>query len=99
MGKSFEEQSKAYRDSVLLPYVKARIAIEMAYPLGWERYVGDHGMIMGITTYGDSAPGDRLIEEYGFTVENVMANAEKLIVNGKMNVVLVKKSSTGLFLT
>ena len=44
----FEKQPKEYKDSVILPDVKARLAVEMAYPLGWERYVGDHGDILGI---------------------------------------------------
>lgn len=75
----FEKQSKAYKDSVLLPDVKARVAIEMAFPLGWERYVGDQGIIMGITTFGASAPGEKIMKEFGFTVENVVASVEELL--------------------
>ncbi|GGA37425.1 transketolase [Paenibacillus physcomitrellae] len=68
----FEKQDKAYKDSVILPDVKARVGIEMASPFGWERYVGDSGKILGIDTFGASAPGDKVIAEYGFTVENVV---------------------------
>lgn len=53
----FEKQSQEYKDSVLLPNVKKRLGVEMAYPLGWERYVGDEGSILGISTFGASAPG------------------------------------------
>ncbi|BCG57859.1 transketolase [Paenibacillus sp. URB8-2] len=75
----FEKQDKAYRDSVILPDVKARLAIEMAQSFGWERYVGDQGDILGITTFGASAPGDTVISEYGFTVENVVNRVKALL--------------------
>jgi transketolase len=75
----FEKQDKAYKDSVILPQIKKRLAIEMAYPLGWERYVGDQGEILGITTFGASAPGDKVLAEYGFTVENVVNRAKQLL--------------------
>jgi transketolase len=70
----FEKQSQEYKDSVILPHVKARVAMEMANPLGWERYTGDQGSIIGISTFGASAPGDKVIAEYGFTVENVVSH-------------------------
>ncbi len=75
----FESQSQEYKDSVLLPDVKARVAMEMAHPLGWERYTGDQGSIIGINGFGASAPGDLLIKEYGFTVENVLKHVEKVL--------------------
>ncbi|WP_322923126.1 transketolase [Paenibacillus campi] len=75
----FEKQDQAYKDSVLLPDVKARLAIEMAQTFGWERYVGDKGAILGITTFGASAPGDRVIAEYGFTVDNVVQKVKGLL--------------------
>ncbi|WP_223068996.1 transketolase [Paenibacillus caui] len=68
----FDKQDQAYKDSVILPDVKARVAVEMAHPFGWERFVGESGKILGINTFGASAPGDKVIEEYGFTVENVV---------------------------
>lgn len=75
----FEKQDKAYKDSVLLPEVKARLAVEMAHPMGWDKYVGDQGDILGISTFGASAPGDRVIKEYGFTVENVVNRVKALL--------------------
>lgn len=75
----FDKQDKTYRDSVLLPEVKARLAIEMAHPFGWHRYTGDGGAVLGIDTFGASAPGDRVIKEYGFTVENVVAKVKELL--------------------
>lgn len=68
----FEKQDQAYKDSVILPDVKARVAVEMASPFGWERYAGDSGKILAISTFGASAPGDKVIAEYGFTVDNVV---------------------------
>ncbi|WP_410513897.1 transketolase [Paenibacillus sp. BR2-3] len=75
----FEKQDKEYRDSVILPEVKARLAVEMAQTFGWERYTGDQGDILGITTFGASAPGDTVIKEYGFTVENVVSRVKALL--------------------
>lgn len=75
----FEKQSKEYRNSVILPDVKARLAIEMAHPFGWERYTGDEGDILAINRFGASAPGDRVIKEYGFTVENVVSKVKALL--------------------
>ncbi|WHY20560.1 transketolase [Paenibacillus sp. G2S3] len=75
----FEKQDKEYRESVILPGVKARLAIEMAQTFGWERYTGDQGDILGITTFGASAPGDRVMKEYGFTVENVVSRVKALL--------------------
>jgi len=73
----FNEQDEAYRNEVLPPNVKNRVAIEMASSLGWHRYVGDNGQVIGIDTFGASANGDKVIEEYGFTVENVVQHVEK----------------------
>lgn len=75
----FEEQDKDYKQAILPPEVTKRVAIEMASPFGWERYVGDDGIVMGITTFGASAPGDRVVKEYGFTVEEVVKNVKSLI--------------------
>lgn len=72
----FDKQDKAYKDSVILPEVKARVAIEMAHPFGWERYVGENGVVLGIDTFGASAPGDKVIAEYGFTVDNVVKHVK-----------------------
>ncbi|WP_010648217.1 transketolase [Oceanobacillus massiliensis] len=75
----FNEQDQAYKDVVLSPQIKARVAIEMGTSFGWERYVGDHGKILGIDRFGASAPGEKVMEEYGFTVENVVKYVESVI--------------------
>ncbi|MCY0884950.1 MAG: transketolase, partial [Firmicutes bacterium] len=68
----FEQQPAAYRESVLPAAVDARIAIEAASPMGWERYVGTRGRIIGMTGFGASAPYEVLFREYGFTPEHVV---------------------------
>ncbi|MGY3716611.1 transketolase [Sutcliffiella cohnii] len=75
----FEKQSKEYKESVIPKSVKKRLGIEMANPLGWERYVGDEGDILAIHTFGASAPGEKIMEEYGFTVPNVVSKVKQLL--------------------
>ncbi|MDE9752814.1 transketolase [Staphylococcus delphini] len=75
---AFENQSKAYQDEILLPHVEKRAAVEMAASLGWHKYVGMNGVVVGIDRYGASAPGDLVVEKYGFTKENVLEEIEKL---------------------
>ncbi|WP_188455616.1 transketolase [Virgibacillus oceani] len=75
----FNEQDEAYKNEVIPPNVKARVGIEMGSSFGWERYVGDQGSVIGIDTFGASAKGEKVIEEYGFTVENVVKHVEKLL--------------------
>lgn len=75
----FNVQDEAYKNKVIPPHVKSRLAIEMASPFGWERYVGDNGKILGIDTFGASANGDRVVEKYGFTIDNVIQYVESLI--------------------
>jgi transketolase len=74
----FERQRKEYRDFVFPPAVKKRIAVEAGVPMGWEKYVGDGGAIVGITKFGTSAPVGEIFKAYGFTVENVVARAKQL---------------------
>ncbi|AYB41227.1 transketolase [Brevibacillus laterosporus] len=75
----FDRQPKEYRDSVIPPHVKARVGVEMGSSLGWERYTGDHGAIIAINQFGASAPGDIIMKEYGFTVENVVKTAQSIV--------------------
>lgn len=75
----FKEQTQAYRDEVLLPDVKARLAVEAASPMGWHEWVGDQGDIIGIDKFGASAPAKEVFQHYGFTVENVIAKAKALL--------------------
>lgn len=74
----FEAQSQSYRDSVLPPTLRKRLAIEALASFGWERYVGLDGDIIGMTTFGASAPGPTLLEKFGFTVDNVVKRAKAL---------------------
>jgi transketolase len=69
----FDEQDAAYRDSVLPPSVKARVAVEQASTLGWARYVGEFGRIIGMNTFGASAPLKELQKKFGFTPEAVIS--------------------------
>jgi len=75
----FERTSRDYQDTVLPPAVTARVAIEAGIPNGWERYVGRQGAMIGMTTFGASAPGATLMKEFGFTVDNVVAKALALL--------------------
>ncbi|MCL6459955.1 MAG: transketolase [Gorillibacterium sp.] len=75
----FEKQSKEYRDSVILPDVRARLGIEMGSPMGWHRYVGLDGDTLTINRFGASAPAGIVLKEYGFTVENVVAKVKALL--------------------
>jgi transketolase len=72
----FESQSQAYRDSVLPPNITARVAVEMASTFGWERYVGMTGAIIGMRSYGASAPLKDMLPYFGFTVEKVVEAAK-----------------------
>jgi transketolase len=67
----FDAQPRNYRDQVLLPSINARLAVEAGASQGWHRYVGDRGDVLGVDRFGASAPGDVVMREYGFTVENV----------------------------
>ena len=73
----FEEQDQEYRDSVLPPSVKARVAVEAGIGLTWHSYVGDAGRIVSLEHFGASADGKVLFQEYGFTAENVAAKARE----------------------
>jgi transketolase len=72
----FERETPAYRDSVLPPEVRARVAIEQASTFGWERYVGRRGLVIGMHTFGASAPLKALQQEFGFTVDHVVMAAK-----------------------
>ena len=73
----FEEQDAAYKESVLPAAVTARVSVEMASTFGWERYTGPKGKIVGMRTFGASAPLKDLLRKFGFTVENVVAVAKQ----------------------
>ena len=75
----FEAQSQEYRDAVLPPSVRARLAVEAGSPQGWSRYVGDAGDVLGLEDFGASAPGGVLMAELGFTAENVREKAMRVL--------------------
>lgn len=75
----FDQQDYAYKQSVLPRTVKKRLAIEMGSSMGWHKYVGDEGEILGVNTFGASAPGGTVIEKYGFTEVNVAAIVKKML--------------------
>ncbi len=75
----FEAQDQSYRDTVIPPIVKARVSVEAGVKQGWREYVGDHGRIISIDTYGASADYARIYQEYGVTAEAVVAAAHDSI--------------------
>ncbi|TFH11555.1 MAG: transketolase [Candidatus Thorarchaeota archaeon] len=75
----FESQTQEYRDSVLLPDVKTRLVVEAGISQGWDRWIGENGICLCVNKFGASAPANILFEKYGFTVENVVLMAKRLI--------------------
>jgi len=75
----FDAQDAGYKQSVLPLQVSARIAIEAAHADFWFKYVGLEGRVIGMTTYGESAPASALFEEFGFTLDNILGQAEELL--------------------
>jgi transketolase len=75
----FDDQPLEYRHSVLPPSIKARVSMEAASPMGWERYVGDSGVIIGLDRFGASAPGDIIYQQLGLTAQHMAAEARRLL--------------------
>jgi transketolase len=75
----FDSQAQSYREEVLPPGVRARLAVELGAPQGWHRYVGDEGEVMGIERFGASAPASMLLREFGFTIDDVLTRARRLL--------------------
>jgi len=75
----FDQQDKAYKQSVLPNDVRKRLSVEMASSFGWHKYVGLDGIVMSIDEFGRSAPANQVIESFGFTVDKVVENVEKLV--------------------
>jgi transketolase len=73
----FDQQPQAYRDEVLPSSIRARVAVEAGLPHGWHRYVGAAGHVIGVEGFGASAPGNVVMEKFGFTVENVITVAKE----------------------
>jgi transketolase len=79
----FEAQEAAYRDGVLPPAVTARVTVEEGSPLGWQRYAGQAGVVLGMRTFGLSAPMKVVAEHFGFTVDGVVAAARQAMAVGR----------------
>jgi transketolase len=79
----FELQDQAYRDSVLPPEISARVSVEQASVIGWDRYVGTNGATIGMHTFGSSAPIKDLLKKFGFTPDKVLAAAKDQIAKSK----------------
>ncbi len=77
--EAFAEQDHAYRDEVLPPSVRARVAVEAGATMGWERWVGDHGAVIGLDRFGASGPGGEVLAHFGFTVDNIVKVAKSLL--------------------
>lgn len=75
----FDQQSDAYREKVFPKHIRKRLAVEAGSSLGWMKYTTDDGDVIGIDKFGESAPGEEVMKEYGFTVENVMKRARALL--------------------
>lgn len=75
----FEKQEESYKEKVFPKAMKKRLAVEAGSTLGWHKYVTDEGDIIGMTTFGESAPAEELYKEFGFTVDNVVKKAKALI--------------------
>lgn len=75
----FEKQDAAYKEKIFPKALRKRLAVEAGSPIGWLKYVTDEGGIIGINQFGESAPGEEVMKEYGFTVENVVNRAKALL--------------------
>ena len=77
----FRMQSKEYQQSVLPNDMRCRVAVEAGATLGWHRYTGLDGLVIGIDHFGASAPGQRVLDEFGFTAENIASKVKELLEN------------------
>ena len=75
----FDKQNEEYKQKVFPKNVRKRLAVEAGSPIGWHKYVTDEGDVIGVTKFGESAPGDVVMKEYGFSLENVIAKAKALL--------------------
>jgi hypothetical protein len=80
--ETFDLQDQAYRDSVLPPAVRKRVSVEIGVSLGWERWVGDEGAIVGLDHFGASAPAGTIFEKFGFTAERVTDIGRRVVREG-----------------
>ncbi len=81
--EAFLEQDQSYRDAVLPPAVRARVSVEAGVTFGWQRWIGEYGIAIGVDRYGASAPGEVVLRELGFTAAHVVAAARDSIARGR----------------
>jgi len=79
----FEQQPKEYRDSIIPPSVKARVSVEAGVKHGWDKYIGDYGEAVSVEKFGSSAPVSVVMEKYGFTPENIVDTAKRVLAKVK----------------
>jgi transketolase len=79
----FDEQDQSYQDSVLPPSVSARVTVEEASPIGWDRFAGRSGVVLGMRTFGMSAPMKIVAQHFGFTAEHVIAAAKETLARSR----------------
>ena len=77
----FDKQSADYKEKVLPGHIRKRLAVEAGSPIGWSKYVTDDGDVIGVTQFGESAPGDELMNVYGFSTKNIIARTKALLQN------------------
>ncbi|MEO6135003.1 MAG: transketolase, partial [Ginsengibacter sp.] len=75
----FEKQDEGYKGKIFPKSCRKRLAVEAGSPIGWHKYVSDEGDVIGITKFGESAPAEQILKEYGFTVENIVSKAKDLL--------------------
>ena len=75
----FARQPESYRDQVLPPDVRVRVAVEAAGPMGWSRWITDEGVMVGLKGFGASAPGDRLFQEFKLTPDQIAGTVTELL--------------------
>jgi len=91
----FDAQDAAYRDAVLPPTVRKRLSVEAGVSLGWERWVGDEGAILGLDRFGASAPAATIFEAFGFTPEHVTEIGRRVVREGLRGRVGVSDPAVG----
>jgi transketolase len=91
----FDAQSRAYRDAVLPAAVRKRVTVEAGVSLGWERWAGDEGAILGLDRFGASAPAGTILEAFGFTADNVASVGRRVVREGLRGRVGVSDPSVG----
>jgi len=75
----FDMQEDSYKEKILATNIKSRVAIEAGSSFGWRRWVGSEGIVIGVDKFGSSAPYTKVLQEYGFTVDNIICQVKKLL--------------------